>query len=390
MPPVLGPVSPSPTRLWSCAEPNGTMVLPSVSAKKLASSPSRNSSITTSAPALAEPPANISSIAASASARVVGDRHALARGEPVGLDHHRHAEAGRAPPVASASDGDACIGGGRDARAVAQRLGEALAAFELRGAAGSARTPRCRRRAARRRGRRPAAPRGRSRPGRCVLPRRTSQPPLDRPHRARPARHARRSPDCRARRRACSQIGDCASFQASACSRPPEPSSRTFMADPFPSTLPMTSAGQPLVAKERRATTPRRCRSPNCRGALKRTVEDRFGYVRVRGELSGVKRAASGHCYCCLKDDDARDRRRDVEQRGAAAAVPPRGRHRGDRHRQAHHLSRPLEIPDRDRPDGAGGRGRADGAARQEQGAAGRRGAVRRRPASAACPSCRA
>ncbi len=39
---------------------------------------------------------------------------------------------------------------------------------------------------------------------------------------------------------------------------------------------------------------------------LKRTVEDRFGFVRVRGELSGVKRAASGHLYCCLKDDSAR------------------------------------------------------------------------------------
>ncbi|MCV0383192.1 MAG: exodeoxyribonuclease VII large subunit [Erythrobacter sp.] len=39
--------------------------------------------------------------------------------------------------------------------------------------------------------------------------------------------------------------------------------------------------------------------------ALKRTVEDRFGFVRVRGELSGVKRAASGHLYTCLKDDKA-------------------------------------------------------------------------------------
>lgn len=39
--------------------------------------------------------------------------------------------------------------------------------------------------------------------------------------------------------------------------------------------------------------------------ALKRTVEDRFGFVRVRGELSGVKRAASGHVYMCLKDDGA-------------------------------------------------------------------------------------
>jgi len=39
--------------------------------------------------------------------------------------------------------------------------------------------------------------------------------------------------------------------------------------------------------------------------ALKRTVEDRFGFVRLRGELSGVKRAASGHLYCSLKDEGA-------------------------------------------------------------------------------------
>ncbi|MDE1917992.1 MAG: exodeoxyribonuclease VII large subunit [Sphingomonadales bacterium] len=39
---------------------------------------------------------------------------------------------------------------------------------------------------------------------------------------------------------------------------------------------------------------------------LKRTVEDRFGFVRVRGELSGVKRAASGHLYLSLKDEGAR------------------------------------------------------------------------------------
>ncbi len=37
--------------------------------------------------------------------------------------------------------------------------------------------------------------------------------------------------------------------------------------------------------------------------ALKRTVEDQFGYVRVRGEISGLKRAASGHVYLALKDD---------------------------------------------------------------------------------------
>ncbi len=39
--------------------------------------------------------------------------------------------------------------------------------------------------------------------------------------------------------------------------------------------------------------------------SLKRTVEDAFGHVRVRGEISGWKRASSGHCYLCLKDDKA-------------------------------------------------------------------------------------
>lgn len=38
---------------------------------------------------------------------------------------------------------------------------------------------------------------------------------------------------------------------------------------------------------------------------LKRTVEDRFGHVRLRGEISGFKRAASGHLYLALKDDNA-------------------------------------------------------------------------------------
>ena len=39
--------------------------------------------------------------------------------------------------------------------------------------------------------------------------------------------------------------------------------------------------------------------------ALKRVVEDRFGYVRLRGEISGYKRAASGHAYLTLKDENA-------------------------------------------------------------------------------------
>ncbi|WP_068318890.1 exodeoxyribonuclease VII large subunit [Polycladidibacter hongkongensis] len=38
-------------------------------------------------------------------------------------------------------------------------------------------------------------------------------------------------------------------------------------------------------------------------GAIKRTVEDTFDYVRVRGELGRVSTPASGHVYLDLKDD---------------------------------------------------------------------------------------
>lgn len=54
--------------------------------------------------------------------------------------------------------------------------------------------------------------------------------------------------------------------------------------------------------------------------ALKRTVEDRFGHVRVRGEISGFKRAASGHLYFSLKDADAK--LDGVMWKGNAARLP--------------------------------------------------------------------
>jgi exodeoxyribonuclease VII large subunit len=42
-------------------------------------------------------------------------------------------------------------------------------------------------------------------------------------------------------------------------------------------------------------------------GALKRAIEDRFGYVRVRGEISGYRGPhSSGHAYFSLKDANAR------------------------------------------------------------------------------------
>jgi exodeoxyribonuclease VII large subunit len=40
-------------------------------------------------------------------------------------------------------------------------------------------------------------------------------------------------------------------------------------------------------------------------GRLKRMVEGEFGRVRLRGEISGYKRATSGHVYLALKDDGA-------------------------------------------------------------------------------------
>ncbi|WP_414638390.1 exodeoxyribonuclease VII large subunit [Azospirillum sp.] len=39
--------------------------------------------------------------------------------------------------------------------------------------------------------------------------------------------------------------------------------------------------------------------------ALKRTIEDTYGFVRVRGEISQPKRHSSGHCYLRLKDETA-------------------------------------------------------------------------------------
>jgi exodeoxyribonuclease VII large subunit len=42
-------------------------------------------------------------------------------------------------------------------------------------------------------------------------------------------------------------------------------------------------------------------------GAIKRALEEGFGYVRLRGEISGFRGAhASGHCYFGLKDDKAK------------------------------------------------------------------------------------
>jgi len=60
-----------------------------------------------------------------------------------------------------------------------------------------------------------------------------------------------------------------------------------------------------LVARTRQGDNAQPLSISEISALLKRTVEERFGFVRLRGELSGVKRAASGHFYCALKDEGA-------------------------------------------------------------------------------------
>jgi exodeoxyribonuclease VII large subunit len=59
-----------------------------------------------------------------------------------------------------------------------------------------------------------------------------------------------------------------------------------------------------LIAAPPRANLPEYTVSELAR-ALKRSIEENFAYVRVRGEISGFKRHASGHWYLSLKDADA-------------------------------------------------------------------------------------
>src|SRR3954467_4909608 len=95
-----------------------------------------------------------------------------------------------------------------------------------------------------------------------------------------------------------SQLGDCVRRQASASSRPPDPKSRISMDLPDD-----TRAG--LLANVALGDNSPALTVTKLSGALKRTIENAFGQVRVRGEISGFKRHASGHCYFTLKDENA-------------------------------------------------------------------------------------
>ena len=120
-------------------------------------------------------------------------------------------------------------------------------------------------------------------------------------------------------------------------------------------------------------------------GALKRTVEDRFGFVRVRGEVSNYRGPhSSGHAYFCLKDEGARidavvwrtafarmrikpEEGMEVVATGKVTTFPGKSSYQIV-----------IEIA------GAGRHRRAHGHARGAPAPAGRRGPVRRRPQAAA------
>ena len=87
--------------------------------------------------------------------------------------------------------------------------------------------------------------------------------------------------------------------------------------DPFETADPQVAR---LLAEERPGDNAQAMSVSELSLALKRTVEDRFGHVRVRGEVSGFKRAASGHIYFSLKDDNARLDA--VMWKGGAARLP--------------------------------------------------------------------
>ncbi|MCW3837144.1 exodeoxyribonuclease VII large subunit [Sphingomonas canadensis] len=87
------------------------------------------------------------------------------------------------------------------------------------------------------------------------------------------------------------------------------------MPDPFSDDAPAR-----LVAEERAGDNSAAFTVSEVSQRLKRMVETNFAHVRVRGEISGWKRAASGHAYLALKDADAVID--GVIWRGVAGALP--------------------------------------------------------------------
>ena len=206
--------------------------MPSQSAKNDTSGPSRHSSITSRAPAAPNCRSSIAArIAASGFAAIGRDDDALAGREAVGLDHDRKAELAAASTArASAAVVAHAVARGRNAVARHEALREDLAALELR--RGARRTE-------------DAQPARRKEIDDAAIERQlgTDDGEIDRARVAASASSAvedrrRRSAtsagdrgDAGVARRADSAVtpGSRAERHASACSRPPPPTTRTFM-----------------------------------------------------------------------------------------------------------------------------------------------------------------
>ncbi len=68
---------------------------------------------------------------------------------------------------------------------------------------------------------------------------------------------------------------------------------------------PFEDSSSPLLAEERTGDNAGALSVTEISSLLKRHVESGFSYVRIRGEISGFKRPASGHLYLALKDENA-------------------------------------------------------------------------------------
>ena len=137
MPPVLGPVSPSPTRLWSCAVASGQRVRAvdqGEEARLLAVQELLDDDLGAGG---AERAGEAGVDGRLGLRRGLGDDHALAGRQAVGLDDDGQLLR-RQVGLGGARVGEAAVGGGGDRELAAQVLGEALRAFELGGRLGGA------------------------------------------------------------------------------------------------------------------------------------------------------------------------------------------------------------------------------------------------------------
>src|SRR5258706_6977115 len=228
MPPVFGPRSPSKMRLWSWLEASGRTFLPSTMTMKLASSPSMNSSMTTRCPASPSLlPPSIMSIASCASASVAATTTPLPAASPSALITIGAPSRFTWSCAAVASVKDAWPAVGIACRAM-KRLANSL---EASSCAAAFVGPKMRRPSTRSASTAPAAS-GASGPttvawmpslfANCTRSGIAVWATLKRPS-------SRAVPVLPGATYTRETLGDCARRHAMACSRPPEPMTRSFM-----------------------------------------------------------------------------------------------------------------------------------------------------------------